>query len=151
MNLQIETRDNINLGAWLILPPSESKDLLQPFDGPPGEADIQKSLSSRPTVRFFHGNAATRAVSFRVQHSSTYATRFEANVLAIDYRGFGESEGTPSEEGLIIDARAAWDWVIARGAKPDDVLLLGMSLGTGVVSGLGAELAREGEWNQVSS
>ena len=61
---------------------------------------------------FFHGNAASRATGFRVQHCSTYASRFGANVLAVDYRSFGDSTGSPSPEGLAKDARAAWDWAI---------------------------------------
>ncbi|KAL5482707.1 hypothetical protein ACEPAI_9301 [Sanghuangporus weigelae] len=141
LNVQVETSDNLKLGAWLILPPSESKSSL--FDGRPSEAEISESLSERPTVLFFHGNAATRAIPLRVLHCSKFATRFRANVLAIDYRGFGDSEGVPSEEGLIADARAAWDWAVNRGAKPENILLVGLSLGTGVVSGFAAELAKE--------
>ena len=64
-------------------------------------------------------------------------------MLAIDYRGFGDSEGEPSEEGLVADARAAWDWVIEKGARPEDVMIIGHSLGTGVSASLGAELALE--------
>ena len=78
-----------------------------------------------------------------------YAARFSVNVLAVDYRGFGDSEGYPSEPGLITDASAAWDWAINNGAKPDD-LLVGLSLGIGVVSALGAELAREGTFTAWS-
>jgi abhydrolase domain-containing protein 12 len=70
-------------------------------------------------------------------------------VLAIDYRGFADSTGTPSKEGLVVDARAALDWVVERGAKAEEVLIVGLSLGTGVVSALGAELAREGELANV--
>ncbi|KAL5520101.1 hypothetical protein ACEPAG_1761 [Sanghuangporus baumii] len=142
LNVQVETGDKLRLGAWLILPPSESKKTSL-FDGPPSEAEISESLSESPTVLFFHGNAATRAIPLRVLHCSKFATRFRANVLAIDYRGFGDSEGDPSEEGLITDARAAWDWVVSRGAKPENILLVGLSLGTGVVSGFAAELAKE--------
>ena len=69
-----------------------------------------------------------------------------ANVLAIDYRGFGDSEGHPSEQGLVSDARAAWEWAINNGAKPNEILLVGLSLGTGVASSLGAELAAEGHF-----
>jgi abhydrolase domain-containing protein 12 len=68
----------------------------------------------------------------RVQHYQAYATRLRANVLAPDYRGFADSTGKPSEEGLTIDARAAWDWLRAHGASPDSVLVVGSSLGTGV-------------------
>jgi len=67
-----------------------------------------------------------------VQHYQAFATRLRANVLAPDYRGFADSTGKPSEEGLTIDTRAAWDWLRAHGASPDSVLVIGSSLGTGV-------------------
>ncbi len=53
-------------------------------------------------------------------------------MLAPDYRGFADSTGKPSEEGLTIDTPAAWDWLRAHGASPDSVLVIGSSLGTGV-------------------
>jgi len=64
-----------------------------------------------------------------------------ANVLAIDYRGFADSTGSPSEEGLTRDARAAWDWLVNNGAEQEDILIVGHSLGTGVAMQLGAELS----------
>lgn len=65
-------------------------------------------------------------------------------MLAIDYRGYGDSDGSPSEAGLAKDARAAWDFVIDNGAKPEDVVIVGQSLGTGVSSKLVYELSQEG-------
>jgi abhydrolase domain-containing protein 12 len=71
-------------------------------------------------------------VRIRVQQYQAFATRLQANVLAPDYRGFADSTGKPSEAGLTIDTRAAWDWLRAHGASPDSVLVVGSSLGTGV-------------------
>ena len=68
----------------------------------------------------------------RVQQYQAFATRLQANVLAPDYRGFADSTGKPSEAGLTIDTRAAWDWLRAHGASPDNLLVVGSSLGTGV-------------------
>ena len=51
-----------------------------------------------------------------------------ANVLALDYRGYGRSEGRPSEDGLYSDARAAYDW-LARSHDPRRIVVLGKSLG----------------------
>jgi abhydrolase domain-containing protein 12 len=65
-------------------------------------------------------------------------------VLAIDYRGYADSEGVPSEEGLALDGRAAWDWAIANGARPDSIVLVGQSLGTGVAAKVAHRLSREG-------
>ena len=38
----------------------------------------------------------------------------DAQVVTFDYRGFGESEGFPTDEGIVIDARAVYDWVQAK-------------------------------------
>jgi abhydrolase domain-containing protein 12 len=78
-------------------------------------------------------------------------SNLDCNVLAVDYRGFGDSTGTPSEKGLIKDARTVWDYVTGHdsghGIKAEGdrgVILVGQSLGTGVVTGLAGQMAREG-------
>ena len=81
---------------------------------------------------FLHGNSFTRVLRSRVQHYQAFAARLRANVLALDYRGFGDSTGVPSEVGLTTDVLSAWDWLRAHGASPEDVLVVGNSLGTGV-------------------
>ncbi|KAG9078468.1 hypothetical protein FS749_009499 [Ceratobasidium sp. UAMH 11750] len=102
------------------------------------------AIQTHPTVLFFHGNAMSRAFHMRTRLYSVLTSRLDANVLVIDYRGFGDSEGTPSERGLLLDARTAWDWLIRNGARAEDITILGQSLGTGVAAGLAAELAEEG-------
>jgi pimeloyl-ACP methyl ester carboxylesterase len=123
-------------------------------------------LAERPTILYFHGNvrslctkssillksqAANRAAPHRVRGYSAYSN-LDCNVLAVDYRGFGDSTGTPSEKGLIKDARTVWDFVIrhdsGHGIKAEGdrgVILIGQSLGTGVVAGLAGQLAKEGK------
>lgn len=68
-----------------------------------------------------------------------------SNVLTLDYRGFGDSTGTPTEKGLILDARAAFDYIATSGSKGRQIILAGHSLGTGVISQLLPMLQREGE------
>lgn len=58
--------------------------------------------------------------------------------------GFADSTGVPSEDGLLVDARTAWDYLMGKGATPGQVIVMGQSLGTGVSVGLVASLAREG-------
>jgi fermentation-respiration switch protein FrsA (DUF1100 family) len=65
-------------------------------------------------------------------------------VLAIDYEGFGLSEGKPSEEALRVDARAAWDFLIARGFSTDDILIHGFSLGGAVAARLAYDTSHKG-------
>jgi abhydrolase domain-containing protein 12 len=115
---------------------------------PPNTTDaashIPAAVKTHPTILFLHGNAASRAAPARVQVYSALSSRVGANVLAIDYRGFGDSSGgPPSEEGLGRDARAAWEWLRNMGAKGENILVVGHSLGTAIATRLVAELARE--------
>jgi abhydrolase domain-containing protein 12 len=143
-NIKIHTADNCTLGAWFVLSDTIYRDLSFPPLPSTAELHIPEAVAQRPTVLFFHGNAATRALSMRVRLYSAFTSRLDANVLAIDYRGFGDSTGTPTEDGLLTDARAAWDWLIAQGASPQDVLIVGHSLGSAVASGLSGSLSEEG-------
>lgn len=90
-----------------------------------------------------------------MRHYQAFASRLRANVFAPDYRGFGDSTGTPSEAGLTLDARAAWDWLRQSGAPAENVLVVGNSLGTGVavqfVSALEAEQMGGGEQREEGS
>ena len=53
-------------------------------------------------------------------------------MLLFDYRGYGTSQGKPSEEGTYLDAEAAWDYLIRQGASPEKIILYGQSLGGAV-------------------
>lgn len=67
------------------------------------------------------------------------------HVIAIDYRGFGHSTGTPNERGLILDAAAVVDWAInVAGIPSNRIVLLGHSLGTAVASGVAERCTLQG-------
>jgi len=61
-------------------------------------------------------------------------------VLVISFRGYPGSTGTPTEAGLLIDARTAYDWLLAKGYAPGDVVLHGLSLGSGVAVDLATKV-----------
>lgn len=89
------------------------------------------------SVIYFHGNANT--IAPRAWLGRRLAQR-GLDVLLFDYRGYGLSEGRPSEEGLRRDARAAWAYVVEeRGASPDELVLFGHSLGSAVAADLALE------------
>lgn len=92
----------------------------------------------RAIVLFAHGNAGN--ISHRVQSLRILRDRHRVSVMAFDYRGFGKSEGEPDEPGLLQDARAARKWLAERaGVKERDIVLMGRSLGGGVMVDLAAK------------
>ena len=73
--------------------------------------------------------------------SLSTASPYRLHVLCIDYRGFGYSTGSPTEDGLITDGLAAVKWAIdIAGISPDRIALVGQSLGTAVVFGVAEAL-----------
>ncbi|KAI8847981.1 Alpha/Beta hydrolase protein [Chytridium lagenaria] len=149
-NLKIRTRDGIHIGAWHILPSSYYRALTRSLEithpsskkGAFVTEDLQnQALKDRPVVLYFHGNAGNRAAPNRIETYKNFSEKLNLNVVTIDYRGFGNSEGTPSEDGLALDARAAWDWLLQRGVPPSNIILVGHSLGTGVATRLARDLS----------
>jgi fermentation-respiration switch protein FrsA (DUF1100 family) len=86
-------------------------------------------------VLYFQGNAD--GLNARTERF-TWLTADGTGLLALCYRGFGGSSGRPSEDGLIRDARAAYDFAAAR-YPASRIVLFGESLGTAVAVALGAE------------
>jgi uncharacterized protein len=79
------------------------------------------------SILYFHGNAGH--IGDRRGYIDDLR-RLPANVFALDYRGYGRSEGSPDEPGLYRDARAAYDWLAAK-TTSDRIVVLGKSLGGG--------------------
>jgi fermentation-respiration switch protein FrsA (DUF1100 family) len=87
---------------------------------------------SRATLLFFHGNAGN--ISHRLYSLKLFHT-LGLSVLIIDYRGYGRSEGKPSESGIYQDAEAAWRYLVdERQIGPNHILLFGRSLGGAVAA-----------------
>jgi len=103
----LQTDDKVNITAWYV-----------PHPNP------------RATIIFCHGNAGNnsdRLFDIKQFHRAGY------NVFIFDYRGYGESEGTPSEIGTYLDAEAAWRYLIEeKKESPERIILFGRSLGGAV-------------------
>ena len=82
-----------------------------------------------PLLLWSHGNAGN--IDSRRALLTALAGR-GLGVLAYDYRGYGRSEGAPSEAGVYLDAAAAFDDLVARGTEPATIVCLGESLGGAV-------------------
>lgn len=89
---------------------------------------------ARRTLLFFHGNAGN------ISHRLDSLIDFHAlgvNVLMLDYRGYGRSEGAPTERGTYEDALTAWRHLVEeRGTPPGQIVLHGRSLGGAVAAWL---------------
>ena len=88
------------------------------------------------TVLFLHGNAGN--VSDRLE-TVAILNRIGANVLIIDYRGYGRSDGSPGEQSTYEDALAAWRHLREDRTVPAErIVVFGRSLGGGVATWLAA-------------
>ena len=113
----IKTDDGATIHAWLLLHPN--------------------SLSL-PTIVYFHGNAGN--MGFRLPHGSNLFKQCRVNVLLMDYRGYGSSKGTPSEDGLLSDGRAVLAALQAHPRVASDLIVLyGKSLGGAVALAVAEE------------
>ena len=112
-DLNLMTSDGIDLHGWYI-----------------------PARQSQGTVLFLHGNAGNishRLESIRMFNLLGYST------LIIDYRGYGISSGTPTEQGTYIDAETAWHYLAEQRHVPScQVVLFGESLGGAVAAWLAA-------------
>jgi uncharacterized protein len=109
----LKTADGEDLVAWWIPPRS----------------------SGKPVYLYFHGNGGNltyRPNRFRLLSADG------AGLMALSWRGYGGSTGSPTEDGLMTDARTAYAAVRSR-VGPERIVLVGESLGTGVAVMLAAE------------
>ena len=98
--------------------------------------------TNAPAVLYLHGTRwSLTGQVFRLEQLRD----FGFSVLAIDYRGFGKSDGDlPSEKTVYEDAHAAWDWLVAQQPDPARRFIYGHSLGGAVAVDLAASLEEQG-------
>lgn len=118
-DLTLSTADGEKINAWWIPHPA-----------------------ARATLLFFHGNAGN--ISHRLDSINIFH-QLGLNVLIIDYRGYGKSTGSPSEQGTYIDATTAWQYLITEKKIPaDKIIIFGRSLGGAIASKLAMEQSSAG-------
>ena len=107
-DVYFKSKDNITLNAWFF-----------------------KNPHARSTLIFAHGNAGNMSDRlFKVK----FFHDLGLNVFIFDYRGYGKSQGKPSEAGIYLDAQGAYDYLQSRGdVNMKNIILYGASLGGTVV------------------
>ena len=119
--------ENTELGGWLL-------------KSSPGTTSEK---IERPLVVFFHGNAGDRSGRFWWYHALSQSN---VDILAIDYHGYGDSLGEPSEEALYRSAEAAWTYAVQDlGYSSSQVFIMGVSLGGAAAVHLAYETCQSGE------
>lgn len=109
--VQIKTPDNLILSAWYI---------------PAKKAEF--------TILFCHGNGGN--MSHRLDSLNIF-NELGLNCLIFDYRGYGTSGGKPTEEGIYIDTRTAYDWLVnEKKISPENIIFFGRSIGGSVAAHL---------------
>jgi len=113
------TKDNLKINGWFI-----------PTEG------------SKYTILYFHGNAGNLADRLE---KIELLKKIGLNIFIIDYRGFGKSQGRPTEKGVYLDADAAYDYLIKdRKIGPDQIVLFGESIGSAVAIELASKVKVRG-------
>lgn len=105
----------------------------------------RKGLKPKGTIVQFHGNSENITTHFSLLH---WAIPEGYGLFVFDYRGYGASAGNPNAVGIDLDARAAIEWAFdhgirPRGAKGQDLVLIGHSLGGAILMRSFVELKRE--------
>ena len=100
-----------------------------------------RHAAPRAALLYMHGNAGN--VSYDAELLQFFHDRLALTVLDFDYRGYGRSEGTPMVEGVLLDARAARDFLAQKErVRSDQVVLMGRSLGGAIAVDLAKDGAR---------
>ena len=109
--VELRTTDDLRLSAWYL--PAEDE---------------------QGVLLFCHGNAGN--ISHRLD-SLLLFHRLQMSILIFDYRGYGQSEGQPSEQGTYTDALAAWEYLLTQKSKqPAEIVIFGRSLGAAIAAEL---------------
>ena len=99
--------------------------------------------NSRGQLLYCHGNGIM--VSQLSDYAAWLRDHYGYSVIVYDYRGYGVSEGKPHQQGVFEDTEAAHDWLIKRSrCAPDDVVILGRSIGGGLAVHVAAERGARG-------
>ncbi|KDR70161.1 hypothetical protein GALMADRAFT_76280 [Galerina marginata CBS 339.88] len=129
-NLELKTPDDVTLRCYL-LPQKKDVGHGGSHMDIPSSMTEDEFISCRPTIIMFHGNGGN--MGHRIPLAGIFYRKMRCNVLMMCYRGYGHSEGSPSEKGLKIDAQTGLDYLTSHPTfKNTPIILYGQSIGGAV-------------------
>ncbi|XP_046355788.2 lysophosphatidylserine lipase ABHD12-like isoform X1 [Haliotis rufescens] len=133
-NFYLQTDNGVHVGVWHTLPSSLVQD-----GGPADPYEYEQLLKSgKRIILYLHGNSGTRGGYHRVQLYKLLAS-LDFHIITFDYRGFGDSTGTPTEDGVVHDSHFMYRWIKERN-NGQPIFLWGHSLGTAITTKLAKKL-----------
>ena len=114
-NIDVTTEDGLSLKGWHVLPPGKisANAAGVALDSKEKYFDTELRKAKRIII-FFHGTTGNRAAGSRIPLIKQLSSHLSAHIIAIDYRGYGGSQGWPSEGGTLMDARATLSWISSK-------------------------------------
>ncbi|KAI6157335.1 Alpha/Beta hydrolase protein [Pisolithus tinctorius] len=129
--VELKTEDGVLLRCYLL---TQRKEVVHRFAlqiPVNDEMSDDEFAATRPTVLMFHGNGGN--LGHRIPLARVFYNEMRCNVFMLSYRGYGDSEGRPSESRLCIDAQTALDYILAHAnLRGPPIILYGQSLGGAV-------------------
>ncbi|XP_038586166.1 lysophosphatidylserine lipase ABHD12-like [Micropterus salmoides] len=138
-NFYLESEPGLRIGVWHTVPAQ----MWREAQGKQGDWYDATLSSAHKVILYLHGNAGTRGGDHRVQLYKVLSS-LGHHVVTFDYRGWGDSEGSPSEVGMTSDALFIYDWLKRRLDAKTPLYIWGHSLGTGVATNLVRRLCDRG-------
>ncbi|KAI6044601.1 Alpha/Beta hydrolase protein [Pisolithus marmoratus] len=136
--VELKTEDGVLLRCYLLTQRKEVNHAYALQFPVNDEMSNEEFAATRPTVLMFHGNGGN--LGHRIPLAHVFFTAMRCNVFMLSYRGYGLSEGTPSESGLCIDAQTVLDYVLANPIlRRTPLILYGQSLGGAVAIHLASQ------------
>ncbi|XP_077093387.1 lysophosphatidylserine lipase ABHD12-like isoform X1 [Siphateles boraxobius] len=139
INIYLKPEEGVRVGVWYTVPEHRWKEAqgqnLEWYEKALGDGS--------PIFIYLHGNEGNRSAPHRIGIANVLSA-VGYHVLALDYRGFGDSTGEPTEAGLSTDALFLYHWVKARSGN-SLVCVWGHSLGSGVTTNTVVKLLEEGK------
>ena len=120
-DIEVITKDKVKLSGWFI---------------------YQDNPLEHPTMIIFHGNAGN--IGTRLPNIQLFFEENNVNVVIVGYRGYGHSQGSPSERGLQLDSEAVFNWALnCSNIDNSKIYIFGRSMGGAVTINLASKYQKK--------